>query len=173
MANEGYLGIAETILSYLDDTDLLKAQIVCRKWHEIILGADVILWRRLLQKKVSTFLVWTKLGIRRGWIKNDFLVSPQDKKEMGKTYREIFFSSHQDLKNLERNWKKAKFTTHEVELSMDEGIYCLQFDERKLLCGLQNYVIKMWDRKCCGKLPEHGDCVRVFEGHQGPVFCLK
>jgi hypothetical protein len=42
--------IAENILSYLDDSSLRNAELVCKEWRRVI--ADGMLWKKLIERKV-------------------------------------------------------------------------------------------------------------------------
>ncbi|KAJ3316810.1 hypothetical protein HDU76_001537 [Blyttiomyces sp. JEL0837] len=46
-----------------------------------------------------------------------------------------------------------------------EAIYCLQFDEDKIVSGSRDNTIKFWDMKT-------SECKRTLKGHQGSVLCL-
>lgn len=43
--------IAENILSYLDDSSLRNAELVCKEWRRVI--ADGMLWKKLIERKVK------------------------------------------------------------------------------------------------------------------------
>ncbi len=43
--------IAENILSYLDDSSLRNAELVCKEWRRVI--ADGMLWKKLIERKVN------------------------------------------------------------------------------------------------------------------------
>lgn len=44
--------IAENILSYLDDSSLRNAELVCKEWRRVI--ADGMLWKKLIERKVHS-----------------------------------------------------------------------------------------------------------------------
>ncbi len=47
-----------------------------------------------------------------------------------------------------------------------QGVYCLQYDDTKIVSGLRDNTIKMWDRSTLS-------CLRVLNGHTGSVLCLQ
>lgn len=47
-----------------------------------------------------------------------------------------------------------------------EGIYCLQFDEDKIISGSRDRSIKIWDMRT-------GECRRSLVGHSASVLCLQ
>ncbi|KAG6439467.1 hypothetical protein O3G_MSEX000797, partial [Manduca sexta] len=47
-----------------------------------------------------------------------------------------------------------------------KGVYCLQYDDNKIVSGLRDNTIKIWDRKTL-------QCVRELQGHTGSVLCLQ
>ena len=50
--------IAENILSYLDDSSLRNAELVCKEWRRVI--ADGMLWKKLIERKVCNQLMCCK-----------------------------------------------------------------------------------------------------------------
>ncbi|KAF2347276.1 Sulfotransferase domain [Trinorchestia longiramus] len=60
-----------------------------------------------------------------------------------------------------------------------KGVYCLQYDDNKIVSGLRDNTIKMWDRntlqcyKCCGGCADTAAAVQVLTGHTGSVLCLQ
>ena len=57
--------IAENILSYLDADSLQSAEQVCREWYRVI--SDGMLWKKLIERMVTTDNLWKGLAERRGW----------------------------------------------------------------------------------------------------------
>lgn len=51
-AEKGLDHIAENILSYLDDSSLRNAELVCKEWRRVI--ADGMLWKKLIERKVGS-----------------------------------------------------------------------------------------------------------------------
>ena len=49
-SEKGLDHIAENILSYLDDSSLKNAELVCKEWRRVI--ADGMLWKKLIERKV-------------------------------------------------------------------------------------------------------------------------
>ena len=47
-----------------------------------------------------------------------------------------------------------------------KGVYCLQYDDAKIVSGLRDNTIKMWDRT-------NLSCIRILNGHTGSVLCLQ
>ena len=47
------------------------------------------------------------------------------------------------------------------------GVYCLQYDDNKIVSGLRDNTIKMWDRQT---LQQYS---KVLTGHTGSVLCLQ
>lgn len=47
-----------------------------------------------------------------------------------------------------------------------KGVYCLQYDDHKIVSGLRDNTIKIWDRYSL-------QCVKVLTGHTGSVLCLQ
>lgn len=47
-----------------------------------------------------------------------------------------------------------------------KGVYCLQYDDEKIVSGLRDNTIKVWDRKTLLT-------TRTLQGHTGSVLCLQ
>lgn len=47
-----------------------------------------------------------------------------------------------------------------------KGVYCLQYDEDKIVSGLRDNTIKVWDRHTLSN-------VKTLNGHTGSVLCLQ
>lgn len=47
-----------------------------------------------------------------------------------------------------------------------KGVYCLQYDDQKIVSGLRDNTIKIWDRNTL-------QCIKVLTGHTGSVLCLQ
>lgn len=46
------------------------------------------------------------------------------------------------------------------------GVYCLQYDDDKIISGLRDHTIKIWQRKDL-------QCSKTLRGHTGSVLCLQ
>lgn len=50
---------------YLDPNSLKAAELVCREWLRVI--SEGMLWRKIIERKVRTDLLWHGLSERRKW----------------------------------------------------------------------------------------------------------
>ncbi|KAG0221636.1 hypothetical protein BGX31_009658, partial [Mortierella sp. GBA43] len=66
---------------------------------------------------------------------------------------------------LERNWNQGSYFPKELP-GHTEGIYCIQFDDTKIVSGSRDNTIKIWD-------PSSGRCLRTYTGHNASVLCLQ
>ncbi|KAF9967996.1 hypothetical protein BGZ70_007280 [Mortierella alpina] len=66
---------------------------------------------------------------------------------------------------LEQNWNRGIHSVKEVP-GHTEGIYCIQFDDQKIVSGSRDNTIKIWDM-------ETGACRRTYVGHSASVLCLQ
>lgn len=74
---------------------------------------------------------------------------------------------------IEKRWRegKCKMRTFPPSNNMSgdmhlEGIYCIQFDENKVISGSRDRSIKIWDMRT-------GECRRTLMGHTASVLCLQ
>lgn len=168
LPDKGLVDVAEHILSYLDSKSLCAAELVSRKWHEVI--ADGMVWKKLIEHKVRTDSLWRGLAKRRGWIKYLFKnQSGQDKAEH-MHYRRLYPSIIEDIERTESNWRSSQ-NRHNLQRincrsEASRGVYCLQYDDQKIVSGLRDNTIKIWDRTSL-------NMSKVLTGHTGSVLCLQ
>lgn len=162
---KGLQHIAYKILSYLDAYSLCQAEQVCVEWYKVI--EEGMLWKRLIEKKVQTDPVWKGLSERRGWGECLFRHIPTSQSP-SISYRELYPSIKRDIKVMEENWRKGAYTLTRIECHSEnsKGVYCLQYDEQKIVSGLRDNTIKIWNRKT-------QQCERILQGHTGSVLCLQ
>uniref|UniRef100_T1JH37 F-box domain-containing protein n=1 Tax=Strigamia maritima TaxID=126957 RepID=T1JH37_STRMM len=166
LPKKGLDHVAETILSYLDAKSLCAAELVCKEWYRVI--SDGMLWKKLIERKVRTDSLWRGLAERRGW--SQFLFKPKP----GKThqnhmfYRKLYPRIIQDIESIENNWKCGRHNLQRINCRSEnsKGVYCLQYDDQKIVSGLRDNTIKIWDRSSL-------QCIQVLTGHTGSVLCLQ
>lgn len=163
LPQRGLKHISERILSYLDARSLYMASSVCREWRRII--REEYLWKKLIERKVKTDRLWAGLVRRRGWDKD--LFRPQQDRDYTR-HQKLYFKIVEDLDMLEKRWTEGKFHTQKIECQSEssKGVYCIQYDDQKIVSGLRDNTIKIWDRQTL-------KCTRTFQGHSGSVLCLQ
>lgn len=64
-------------------------------------------------------------------------------------YRRLFPKIIQDIKTTENNWRCGRHTLQRINCRSEgsKGVYCLQYDDQKIISGLRDNTIKIWDRK--------------------------
>lgn len=163
LPQRGLTHISERILSCLDANSLFKASCVCREWRRII--REGFLWKKLIEKKVRSNRLWAGLVRRRGW--DGDLFKPPQTLDYTKHQR-LYFSIVADLQNLEKRWHDGDHNSHRIfcQSENSKGVYCIQYDDNKIVSGLRDNTIKVWDRHSL-------KCTRTFQGHTGSVLCLQ
>ncbi|XP_075223160.1 beta-transducin repeat containing E3 ubiquitin protein ligase slmb isoform X7 [Lycorma delicatula] len=158
--------VAESILSYLDADSLCSAEVVCKEWYRVI--SEGMLWKKLIERKVRTDTLWRGLAERRGWIKFLFKPKPGKQHPNHKFYRTLFPKIIQDIESIENNWRMGSHNLQRINCRSEnsKGVYCLQYDDHKIVSGLRDNTIKIWDRNTL-------QCVKVLTGHTGSVLCLQ
>ena len=85
----------------------------------------------------------------------------------------------QDLEQLARNWSgQNNFQPTETSIQCNgNGIYCLQYDDEKIITGSRDNLVKIWPgpstaSRASGALADR-QCKRQLEGHVGSVLCLQ
>ncbi|KAI9595853.1 WD40-repeat-containing domain protein [Syncephalis fuscata] len=66
---------------------------------------------------------------------------------------------------IERRWRTSIYMTRYLP-GHAEGIYCVQFDEDKIISGSRDNTIRLWDMATSA-------CVQTLTGHTASVLCLQ
>ncbi|XP_043912431.1 F-box/WD repeat-containing protein 1A [Protopterus annectens] len=159
--------IAESILSYLDARSLCAAELVCKEWYRV--ASDGMLWKKLIERMVRTDLLWRGLAERRGWGQYLFKNKPADGTcPPNSFYRALYPKIIQDIETIESNWRCGRHSLQRIHCRSEtsKGVYCLQYDDQKIVSGLRDNTIKIWDKNTL-------ECIRVLTGHTGSVLCLQ
>ncbi|CAH3117012.1 unnamed protein product [Porites lobata] len=157
--------IAENILSFLDAKSLCAAEVVCKEWNRVI--SDGMLWKKLIERKVRTDPLWRGLSERRGWGQYLFKAQVADPPRH-LFFRRLFPKINEDLEAIDTNWRCGRHSLHRIYCRSEnsKGVYCLQYDDNKIVSGLRDNTIKIWDKNT-------RECVKVLTGHTGSVLCLQ
>lgn len=163
LPQRGLKHISERILSYLDAKSLFMASCVCREWRRII--REGFLWKKLIENKVRSDSLWAGLVRRRGW-DTDLFKPPLDRDY--NRHQKLYFNIIADIQNLEKRWTDGQFRMQKIHCQSEssKGVYCIQYDDQKIVSGLRDNTIKVWDRQTL-------QCTRTFQGHSGSVLCLQ
>ncbi|CAF2137666.1 unnamed protein product [Rotaria magnacalcarata] len=160
--------LAEKILEYLDEQSLQSVELVCREWYYVT--AQGMLWKKLIERKVLANTQWHDLSKHRGWHKYLFrqLLINGEQKKSNEFYRCLYHDIVRDIKQLTINWHTGKYQLEKIQCHSrhNKGVYCLQYDDQKIICGLRDNTIQIWNRKTL-------ECVKTLTGHNGSVLCLQ
>uniref|UniRef100_A0A1I8H5N6 F-box domain-containing protein n=1 Tax=Macrostomum lignano TaxID=282301 RepID=A0A1I8H5N6_9PLAT len=158
--------LAEKILAYLDAESLKSAELVCREWRRVV--ADGLLWKKLIELQVRSDNLWRGLAERKGWLQDLFRPQRGCQPKDNAYYRQLYPRILQDIERIENNWRSGKYRLHKIQCQSEasKGVYCLQYDEDKIVSGLRDNTIKVWDRRTF-------QCIKVLTGHSGSVLCLQ
>lgn len=60
----------------------------------------------------------------------------------------MMFFCVQNIKTIENNWRMGRHNLQKINCRSEtsKGVYCLQYDDHKIVSGLRDNTIKMWDR---------------------------
>ena len=168
LAAHGLEHVTQKILTYLDEKSLRSTELVCRDWYHIV--AEGNLWKKLIEQKFFTDNLWRGLAERRGWSKYLFrqLIVNGEKPKRHEFYRRLYPQILRDIDQLESNWRQGIFRLEKIQCRSQnsKGVYCLQYDDDKIVSGLRDNTIKIWNRKTF-------ECTQVLTGHTGSVLCLQ
>ncbi|XP_038046037.1 F-box/WD repeat-containing protein 11-like [Patiria miniata] len=166
LPKKGLDHIGDKILSYLDAKSLCAAELVCKEWKRVI--SDGMLWKKLIEHKVRTDELWRGLSDRRGWGHYLFKPKPGETPQSDIYFRKLYPRIIQDIENIENNWRCGQHELFKIQCHSEnsKGVYCLQYDDQKIVSGLRDNTIKIWDRQTL-------QCIQVLTGHTGSVLCLQ
>ncbi|KRX84600.1 F-box/WD repeat-containing protein 1A, partial [Trichinella sp. T6] len=175
LAAKGLLNIAVKVLSYLDAKTLSIAEYVSRDWRRVI--AQGHLWKKFIERKVHSDSLWKGLAHKRGWIEHIVRTKPGGYSQLHCFYRKLYNQIIKDIEvaifclyrtTIESNWKHGRLLLYRINCRSDnsKGVYCLQYDDKKIVSGLRDNTIKIFDFKTLS-------CIKVLTGHTGSVLCLQ
>ena len=165
LTNKGLHHIAYKILSYLDAQSLCRAEQVCAGWYQLI--TDGMLWKKLISQKVQTDRVWRGLSERRGW--GQYLTRQSSSLLVinHQYFRRLYPCIIWDIQSMEDNWRNGHQSLTRIQYRYSHrDVYCLQHDDNKIVAGLGDKTVKIWDRHSM-------QCTHVLRGHTGLVTCLQ
>ncbi|KAK7815965.1 hypothetical protein U0070_014178 [Myodes glareolus] len=141
LPEQGLDHIAENILSYLDARSLCAAELVCKEWQRVI--SEGMLWKKLIERMVRTDPLWKGLSERRGWDQYLFKNRPTDGPP-NSFYRSLYPKIIQDIETIESNWRCGRHNLQRIQCRSEnsKGVYCLQYDDDKIISGLRDNSIK-------------------------------
>jgi len=166
LPKKGLDHVADNILSYLDAKSLCAAELVCKEWRRVI--SEGMLWKKLIERKVRTDALWRGLAERRNWIQYLFKPRPGENHPPHTFYRSLYPQIIQDIETIENNWRNGRHILKRINCRSEnsKGVYCLQYDDQKIVSGLRDNTIKIWDRATL-------QSTKVLTGHTGSVLCLQ
>lgn len=150
----------------MDASSLKACESVCKEWCHVI--ADSPLWKKLFEQMVQSNSMWLGLFKRRQWYRH--LFKPQDGASHPPYpfYQTLYPVIKSDIDNLENNWRQGRHTIKRIQCNSmgSKGVYCLQYDDEKIVSGLRDNTIKIWNLNDL-------QCIKTIAGHTGAVLCLQ
>ncbi|CAI2344674.1 unnamed protein product [Caenorhabditis sp. 36 PRJEB53466] len=179
--------LVELILFNVNADSLKACESVSISWRCALARGQH--WKKLIEKNVRSDSLWWGLSEKRQWDKflnisremsvrricEKFGYDPMAKREkleqlilMHVFYSKLYPKIIRDIHNIDNNWKRGnyKLTRINCQSENSKGVYCLQYDDDKIVSGLRDNTIKIWDRK-------DYSCSRTLSGHTGSVLCLQ
>lgn len=85
-----------------------------------------------------------------------FKPAPGHKPSGDAFYRQLYPTIINDIETTECNWRTGKHNLQKINCRSEgsKGVYCLQYDDQKIVSGLRDNTIKIWDRNTlqCSKV---------------------
>ncbi|KAK6510339.1 hypothetical protein TWF506_009455 [Arthrobotrys conoides] len=143
--------IVAQILSYLDHRSLLSCELVSRYWYSVALSSHI--WRYTFEAEYGKL----KAGI---------------------SYNRDWKSMFEVKSSLNKRWLKGQVNPTYLNGHSD-SVYCVQFDQEKIITGSRDRTIRVWDIAT-------GQCLKIIGAshdprpgsstvgyHKGSVLCLQ
>ncbi|KAB8297333.1 hypothetical protein EYC80_002680 [Monilinia laxa] len=121
------------ILAHLDHRSLLNVELVCRKWASTAGSQHV--WRKAFLREKSTAYAMSGRVKPGSGLGVPALHPNTDWKDV-----------YRIKQNLEKRWISGQTTTTYL-MGHTDSIYCVQFDESKIITGSRDRTIRVWDLK--------------------------
>ncbi|KAI8093323.1 WD40-repeat-containing domain protein [Halteromyces radiatus] len=129
------------ILSYLDIFSLIQLSLVSHGYHSLYRNKDV--WRQRVMKQEWQFSLSKLLpSMELDWLH---------------VYKQRY--------QLDQRWTNGKVNTHYL-VGHRDSVYCLQFDNNKIITGSRDRTLKIWDMTTYR-------CTHTLHGHRASVLCLQ
>lgn len=158
--------VAESILSYLDNDSLLSAELVCVDWSRAIVHG--MLWKKLMEDKVRHDALWRDLAERKRWMQYLDISEPGIVHPSAEFYKDMYMKCMNAIDIIECNWRLGKHKLRRIDCRSNngQGVYCLQYDQTKILFGSRDHTIQILDQTTL-------QCTQILTGHTGSVLCLQ
>ena len=132
--------LLESIFSLLDARTLIDAGLVCHQWRNV--SQSQAIWRRIF---------FQKFGQRQLMNAGHSLQLPGlGKRSPGQDYRKLY----QIRSLIDKRWENGQAAAIYLNGHKD-SVYCVQFDEHKIITGSRDNTIRIWDAhtyQCVRKL---------------------
>ncbi|CAL2032404.1 unnamed protein product [Caenorhabditis brenneri] len=179
--------LVELILFNVNSESLKHCEEVSTSWRCALARGQH--WKKLIEKNVRSDSLWLGLSEKRHWDKflnigremavhricEKFGYDVNQRREkleqlilMHVFYSKLYPKIIRDIHNIDNNWKRGnyKLTRINCQSENSKGVYCLQYDDEKIVSGLRDNTIKIWNRS-------DYTCSRTLSGHTGSVLCLQ
>ncbi|RFU74996.1 wd40 repeat-like-containing domain [Trichoderma arundinaceum] len=123
--------LAIHVLAYLDAAALAKASVVSRHWKDVIRNQHI--WRESCLREMTTTYATSEPVQPGAGLGVPEVVPTNDWKQIYRAKVE-----------LAQKWKEGKARPMYLNGHTD-SIYCLQFDEHKIISGSRDKTIRIWD----------------------------
>lgn len=130
------------ILSLLDLPTLTSVSTVSKHWYLLYRNSSELWHQRMLELNWSVNLPANLPSSQIDWYY-------------------VFRQKHQ----LEKRWTVGQVSSHSL-MGHRDGVYCVQFDDDKIITGSRDRTIKVWD-------PNTFQCLATLQGHRGSIVSLQ
>jgi F-box and WD-40 domain protein 1/11 len=134
--------LLENIFSYLDVGSLLQASLVSPRWHQLYQSHAV--WKNVF---IRDFAPKQPMPFWEGQVRH---LPGMGKNRPGQDYQQLY----KVRKQIDKRWADGEAAAIYLNGHKD-SVYCVQFDESKIITGSRDNTIRVWDAhtyRCLRKL---------------------
>lgn len=147
--------LLEHMLTFLDAETLFKLELVSSRWRELCQSKSV--WRQVFYREYAPSRSRRVMGAPRiaGLGKNNV---------PGQDFRKLYSVR----KQIDQRWANAQAAAIYLNGHKD-SVYCVQFDEDKIITGSRDHTIRIWDARTYQCLKKLGPADHSEEEHRPPT----
>eukprot|EP00047_Mylnosiga_fluctuans_P014316 m.37397 g.37397 ORF g.37397 m.37397 type:complete len:470 (+) comp5443_c0_seq2:31-1440(+) len=148
--------IIEKIFLHLDPKDVRNCALVSKSWHRVATSSPI--WRAMYFQRVQTDETWQEYVRVYG---APLVTRHSDARD----YFGLYNAISRELDRIKINWRTGNCAKRDIQCDSN-GVYCIQYDDTKLVSGSRDNKIRVWDLATM-------TVKQTLTGHLGSVLCLQ
>ncbi|KAL7674546.1 hypothetical protein ACOME3_000824 [Neoechinorhynchus agilis] len=153
--------LIEKIFLNLDGRSLCAAESVSLNWRSCVDFSYV--WKQCLLRRLVEDPVFESV------VAHDLHFDGRQHK-----CKSILKYADETIDRYDKNWMAGRCRISRIDCRSNhtKGVYCLQYDHEKIVCGLRDKTVKVWNRES-SQSTNTATYYCSLSGHTGSVLCLQ